>query len=342
MRIRCSLRALELAGVLLAALSLNGCFEVADLGRFHPADGGAVGGTDDPSKPNSLQLTLVNMGVHLEELIEARVIDSGNSIESRIVIQPLDMAGAQRMTINVPNAMLPGAQYQPYRLDFYADHNHSGGYDGVGNVLTQDHAWRIEPLVDFPAGQITHVANEVQVDFLHNTQFTDIDKWPTGGPTNPPADTGLSARIHFDAASMAQYQGHLIQLRIEDSRSGHTVAVYRNPEIPSQDFDAVLTGVIDVEFDYFIKIYIDANGNGSYENPAVLGGNSDLGFSIPIRSADGSSDAGADAAGEAGASGLGDSAGEGDAGAAAPIYGIDTVFNLSTTPYPDTEDVGAP
>jgi hypothetical protein len=317
-------------GVCLTTLALGGCFAVADLDRFHPgsADSGATPAADDPAKATGLELTLVNMGVHLQELIEARVIDSSNSIQSRIVVLPLDTAGAQRMTINVPNAMLPGAQYQPYRLDFFADHNHSGDYDGVGNVLTQDHAWRVEPLLDFPAGQIPHVANQVAVNFLHNTQFTDIDKWPTGAASNSATDTGLSARIRFKAASMAQYQGHLLELRLEDSRSEHTVAVYRNPEIPSEDFEAVLLGVLDVQFDYFIKIYIDANGNNQYDNPSVLGGHADLGLSIPVRSTDGSSSAN----GEAGATGAG----------ARPVFGIDLEFDLGNTAYSDTEDVGPP
>jgi hypothetical protein len=322
------------------AVTLPGCFAVENLDRFHPSSKAAPG-VDNPANADSLQVTLVNMGVHLQELIELRVINSSNAIASRVVIQPLDMAGSQRMTINVPNALPPGDEFQPFRLDFYGDHNHSGGYDGVGNVLTQDHAWRIEPLQDFPAGTFVHVANLVQVNFLHNTQFTDIDKWPTGGAVNPATDTGLSARIHFNAASMAQYKGFLIQARIEESRSGHTVAVYRNPQIPGADFDAILLGVLDEKFDYFIKVYIDSNGNSQYDNPAADTANSDLGFSIPIRSGDGSSSM-TDGGSEAGEGGD-DAASGDDAGATSgPVYGIDTEFNLSTVVVSSSEDVGAP
>ena len=74
-------------------------------------------------------------------------------MQCRISIKPLDRAGVESITLNVPGA-IPAAN-KPYRLDFFADVNRSGGFDGAGNVRLQDHAWRIFPLEDFPAGRST-------------------------------------------------------------------------------------------------------------------------------------------------------------------------------------------
>ena len=122
----------------------------------------------------------------------------------------------------------------------------------------------------------------------------------------------------------------MLQLRIQETRgTEHTVAVYRIPQIPDHDFDAILPGVLDDGFDYFIKIYIDANGNGQYDNPAVQAAGADLGFVVPIRSMVNVGDGGSDAKGDSG------SAGD-------VVYGIDTAFDLTKTPYRSDENVGEP
>lgn len=312
--------AMGVGALLCGALGTGGCFAIANLDRFH-ADGGAAGGTggtDDPTQPSSLSLTLHDFGFHYQQLIEFRVIDSQNRLQCRGVIQPLDQAGTVQITLNAPKAILP--TNQPYRLDFYADVNDSGTYDGIGNVLKQDHAWRIEPLTDYPPGEFTHVANLVQVFFEHNTDFTDIDSWPDPGQHNPPQDTGLAARVRFDGASMAQWQGKLVQLRITEAVSGHVVGLYRNPQIPSGDFVADIQGVLDPMVGYYLEIYVDGNGDGVYQNPAQPSASADLGWRIAVQANDGTS----------------------DAGSSGQPYGIDYAFNARTEANPNNADVGAP
>jgi hypothetical protein len=52
-------------------------------------------------------------------------------------------------------------------VDFYADHNGNGVYDPP----PADHAWRLE---------LNDVAGDSELDFTHNTNFTDI-QWPLTG-----------------------------------------------------------------------------------------------------------------------------------------------------------------
>jgi hypothetical protein len=48
-----------------------------------------------------------------------------------------------------------------YMVDFYADHNGNGSYDAP----PADHAWRLET---------TASAGDLELEFVHNTNFTDI------------------------------------------------------------------------------------------------------------------------------------------------------------------------
>lgn len=343
-------RPLVAAAAAAAVFGAAGCFAVANLDRFHQgevaeagaSDASVEGGVDDPALPSSLSLTLLNFGYHLNQLIEFRIIDNQNSILSRGFIEPLDKPGTIKVTVNDPKGI--PTQNGPFRLDMYADMNDSGGYDGIGNVLTRDHAWRVLPLADYPPGAFAHVSNEVQVIYEHNTNFTDIDTWPSGGARNPPRDTGLAARVRIDGSSISQWKGKLLQFRIAEVSGGHTVGLLRVPEIAATSYDFVLPGVLDPGVDYYLDIYVDANGDGVYQNPAQPSANADLGWQIPFRAAPVMEDGGA--GGEGGAD-------AGDAQAASPSpnpndtdpnqpLGLDYSFNALTEPNPNNVDVGPP
>jgi hypothetical protein len=339
------------ACAIAAVIGTGGCFAVANLDRFHTAEGTDGGGVeasteaanavDNPALPSTLSLTLLNFGYHLNQLIEFRVIDNQNSIISRGFIEPLDKPGTLRVTVTDPKAI--PTQNGPFRLDFYADMNDSGGYDGIGNVLTQDHAWRIQPLADYPPAAFPHVANEVQVIYEHNTNFTDIDTWPSGGARNPPRDTGLAARVRIDGSSVSQWKGKLLQMRIAEVVGGHTVGLLRIPEITGTEGSYVLPGVLDPGVDYYLDVYIDANGDGMYQNPAATSSSADLGWQIAFRANPVAMEAGA-----------GGDAGDGGAVQAATTattrndtdpnepLGLDYGFNALTDPNANNVDVGPP
>jgi plastocyanin len=63
-----------------------------------------------------------------------------------------------------------------YQVDFYADHNGNSSYDAPPT----DHAWRLESGV---------ALGDVDLDFVHNTNFTDI--FSTTGLRDQAADFGL-------------------------------------------------------------------------------------------------------------------------------------------------------
>jgi len=267
--------------VVAIGLVTSGCFSLVDVDRFHgsaSSQGGSQAGsqgdvsaaTSVPGQYSSLKLTLIGMTPHVSQLFEYRIIDANNFIQSRGVVNPL---GGANVVINAPLAV-PKVN-GPFHLDMYADVNGSGGYDGIGSVVTQDHAWRIDPLADYPAGAVAAVDGLVQVTFTHNTSFTEINDYPSGTP-NVPHDTGLGATLHVSNADAVL--GALLQVRIVDTGANRTVALFRLPRITQPAFDLNIPGVVESGVDYSAVVYVDANKNGSYDNPANGGG--DLGWSV--------------------------------------------------------------
>jgi hypothetical protein len=256
---------------LSASLSLCGCFAVVDVDHFH--SGAAPGSSTQLSHAGAyldLKFSVVGMKPHVAQLFEYRVIDSNNYIQSRGDANPLGLTDA---TFNMPLS-IPKVN-GPFHLDFWADVESLGSYDKIGSVISNDHAWRIDPLQDFPPASVTPIDGVVQVTFTHNTSFTEISQYPSGTP-NAPHDTGLAATLHVINAM--DLEGDLIQVRFLDTGGNHTVGLYRVPQITGNTFDMSVPGVVESGVDYQAFVYVDANANGTYDNPATKSG--DLGWTV--------------------------------------------------------------
>ena len=249
-------RALSLFAFGLATTS---CFAVTNLDRFHAA----AGGTGDYQ---DLVFTFHGAVAHPTDLFELRVIDANNIIQMRGVYQPMVTPDT---TVHIPKAV-PRVN-GPYRLDFYGDRNHSGGWDGLTDAPDHDHGWRIEPLQSTTGTD----PNTITVVYEHNTSFVEINDWPAG-KVNPPKDPGLPVNFHFK--NLAALQGKFLQARVADATSGHTAALYRLPSLPAPSADGTVEGVIESEVTYDVYVYLDANGNGAFDDPAKNAG--DLGWKM--------------------------------------------------------------
>jgi hypothetical protein len=246
----------------LLTFGLLGCSQIVDVDRFHEK-AAALPPTTTSTQFLDLQFAVVGMKPHLAHTFEYRIIDANNLVQSRGLIAPL---GATDVTVFVPRA-IPRSN-GPYRIDFYGDVNGSGGYDGIGSVISNDHAWRIDPLVDYPAGTVTPVDGLVQVTFTHSTSFTDIDQYPSGTP-NKAKDTGLGAKVHV--GSLQPMSGKMLEVRIAEKETRHVVGLVRIPKIAETALDLTIPGVVDVGVDYDVDLYVDANGNGTYDDPSQDG-----------------------------------------------------------------------
>jgi len=267
-------------GVVAIASTALGCFALVDVDHFHSSASSGLSSDSGPSSDApttsapaeylNFKFALVGMTPHLTQLFEYRIIDANNFIQFRGVVNPL---GAADVVVNAPMSI--PKQNGPFHLDFWADVEGLGTYDKIGLVVSNDHAWRIEPLQDYPADSVTPVNGLVQVTFTHNTSFTEINDYPSGTP-NPSKDTGLGASLHVMNAQ--GLQGDLIQMRVVDAGANRVVALFRVPKISDPVFDMKVPGVVEVGVDYHVLVYVDANGNGNYDDPAT--GSGDLGWKL--------------------------------------------------------------
>ena len=182
---------------------------------------------------------------------------------------------SEDVKITAPRA-IPRAN-GPYRLDIFADVNRSGGFDGLGSVINNDHAWRLDPIADFSKLRADDV---IKVEFVHSTTFTNVDQFPSGNK-NPSSDTGLPARVHIEG--LDAYAGKMLQVRIADARTHHVVGLFREMRAETAVLDAVVAGCVDVDTSYDIEVYVDANGNGIYDDASEGG---DKGWRLSATSTD--------------------------------------------------------
>jgi len=124
-----------------------------------------------------------------------------------------------------------------YRIDFFSDHNDNGLYDAPSD----DHAWRIE---------FTAEAGDKSLDFVHNTNFTDIE-W--------------KYRLKVKFSGMNPHVGQHLTLYLKDIAGGLVVDTV---EIDIQDADFDLESyAIEPGKSYNVDFFSDHNGNGSYDAP---------------------------------------------------------------------------
>jgi hypothetical protein len=221
------------SAVALLSLFECSCFVVTDLDRFKSAPAG-TGSFDD------LKLTLQGMTSHVNEYFEYRVIDSTNAIQSRGIASPLggvDAAFYAKGAIPHLNG--------PFHLDFYADHDQSGGYTVPNGADFPDHGWRI------PLDPQDGVAD---VLFVHNTSFTNLEA------PSPPNEIGKPATVHL--TNMDSLKSKRLELRISDASAKRVVALFRIPHLDGTPTDARIPGMIDVGVNYAVDVYTD-DGQGS-------------------------------------------------------------------------------
>jgi hypothetical protein len=252
-------------------LGTSSCADVAGLEDFHKRAISESAST--ASEYFAMKLQLVAMKPHLGHLLEYRIVDASNYVQSRGVIGAMTSEDAE---IVVQRAIPRGNG--PYRLDFFADVNHSGGFDGLGSVVSNDHAWRVEPLVPNP--DELRADDIVTVTFLHSTSFTNIDHYPSGTP-NPAHDTELGARVRIDG--LGTFAGKTVEMRVVDKRTRHVVGLYRTMRAEGPVLDAVVPGCVDIETEYDVDVWADANGNGAYDSPES---GVDRGFRVTATSTD--------------------------------------------------------
>lgn len=191
----------------------------------------------------SLTINFSGMFPHKDQDLWLRVEDTNSSEEifrEKFVVE-------ESFSVEVPGV----DNGRSYVIEFYSDHNRNGRYDPPG----EDHAWRL--IVD-------EVTENKVIDFVHNTEFTDIE-W-----------------VHKAIINLDGMDPHLdqeIYFALIETASGEIID--RKSEIVSEKFTVELAELVSGK-DYRLDFFADHNRNGYYDSP-----NTDHAWRIDISDANG-------------------------------------------------------
>lgn len=245
-------RFVSLLPLALLPVLAPGCTSSLDLDRFSKAESAVEPGSVTFF---DVKFTARSMLSHINEYVELRVVDVDDRVQAKIVYAD---AATQDFTIFMKRVV--PKTHPPYRLDFWADHNFTNAYDGIeGGINDKDHAWRrvlSEPLPE----DVTFTNARYELNFLHDTNFTDIFT-NLGGQKISGADTLLP--FTFQITGAEPYLDKMLELRIVDKTSGRLVGLHREGKV-KETYTASITGILDEETVYEISAYVDIDNDQKY------------------------------------------------------------------------------
>ncbi len=179
-----------------------------------------------------ITVNLTGMTPHVGQLMEARLIDKENLTEVERLA--LDEVPGPDFDISFSNT----EDGKSYWIDFYADHNDNGWYDGIPT----DHAWRltVNDFMGFSA-----------VDFQHNLNFSEIN---------------FKHMYTLEFSGMTPHIGQKLEVRLVDMATMKEAGRAKVDAIPSAEFDVHMPFISTGET-YYVDFWADHNGNGVYDAP---------------------------------------------------------------------------
>jgi hypothetical protein len=177
----------------------------------------------------TLTVSFSGMDPNVGQLLGLRVIDKTTGLEvGRQVVDAISSS----FDINLPVIL----DDESYYVQFYADVNGNGGYDGQPT----DESWMLE--ADAINGNTT-------LNFSRSTSFSDID-WP------------YVLTLNF--SGMTPHVNQLVEVRIVDTSNDLEVGRKRVEIVPGAEFTVRVPG-LRKDGSYRADFYADLNGNGHFD-----------------------------------------------------------------------------
>ncbi len=181
---------------------------------------------------NGVTVSLTGMNPHVGQLFEARLIDKSNRMEvDRLAIDPITNADFDITFENI-------IEGHSYWVDFYADLNDNGYYDGIPT----DHAWRLS---------FNNAMNGDMKTFVHNTSFSEIH-W--------------MHMYELEFSGMTPHIGQKLEIRLVNEADMKEAGRFTIEAIAGADFTVKLP-FLNSGNNYNVDFYADLNGNGVYDAP---------------------------------------------------------------------------
>ncbi|HEU4537761.1 MAG TPA: hypothetical protein VFS00_26755, partial [Polyangiaceae bacterium] len=219
-----------LAATLLAAA---GCTAVTDVDRFGSS-------LEDEPRGNyrALDFTITGMGSHVSKYFELRLIDGRGWTQFIAISDPFEPEDFARF---VAPAVVPRANADEYRLDFFGDMNSDRAFnsnestDAAGKFIDRDHSWRLEPLDRARQPVLRLEPNAVKINYGHNYQFIDL-----AVPPRPAEVTG--SPVIIDLVKLEPFQNKRLEVRVSalDEGEPRTVGLFRIARVSQTEVQITL------------------------------------------------------------------------------------------------------
>ncbi|MBX3229673.1 MAG: hypothetical protein KIT84_05000 [Labilithrix sp.] len=239
----------------LLLLAVTSCTASLDLDRFRKEE--AKTSTNVVASVTYIDFRFIarSMLPHVGEDMELRLVDKANTVQGKAVY-----ANVNRTEFKIECPKFVPKSGGPFRVDFWADHNFSGKYDGiVGGINDKDHAWRRELVEPYPE-DVQIVDGGFVLNFLHDTAFVDIFTDLEGN-----AISGEEELLPFQLSlkGIEAYTEKSIEVRVADKGSGRLVGLHRRSVVRAP-YVAEVTGVLDSQTPYEVSVFVDADANDEY------------------------------------------------------------------------------
>jgi hypothetical protein len=232
------------AAPFFAAPLLVGCFAIADLDRFHgPRANAGSGGISGYS--TSAAGLVVAVDERAGERLELRVIDAQDIVVSTAIIDRLP--GTPQIV--VPD-IIPTEASLSLRLDFFADDVFRGNV-AFAAVPYDSGAYRLD---------------------LAGRHLLDASRRPFA--------RALGATATIRIAGLARHRNAgVVETRVfeRSSSTSRLVGLHRF-SAHGESAIASIPGCVNAGAAHEVTLYVDANGNGAFDDPTTQSG--DLGFSV--------------------------------------------------------------
>ncbi|MFB6319454.1 plastocyanin/azurin family copper-binding protein [Saccharicrinis sp. FJH54] len=181
---------------------------------------------------HTLTINFSSMNPHVGQTLYLSLIDSETGKEVERKTEDIDASFSVQLS-----GLEKG---HSYHVDFFADFNENGIYD----TPPTDHAWRME---------VNNVSDDVILDFVHNTNFTDIS-W--------------EYKLTLNFMNMNPHLGQKLTFYLVDAANGSVIDYKMISEIINPDFSIESYNIVPAG-SYNLDFYADHNGNGIYDAPPV-------------------------------------------------------------------------
>lgn len=256
----------KLSTLLFCAALTPACFAVTDLDRFRANEVAPL----SPTSNRHLKLVVKGFSSHTTGFFEFRVVDANNFLRLRGVADPMGSENGDT-SFFVANGFPPPSK-GPYRIALFGDKNANRLFDGAGNP---DHSWQITNITG------DNVAGANPNDAVWEIEQIHDQSWQNFEPAI--RDTGLPARVKLTGLDRYLGEGggpgRSLEVRIADAASDNAVGYWRVEKLTKPAFDLELPGIADDSVSYNVYVWVDANANGVYDNPAQGG---DHGWKLPV------------------------------------------------------------